>query len=86
VGSRVSFITHEPATLHRRFGRFEDSSDGRRVAGTSLDGSVYVAITCVGRANERAVAVVLGIGQNPAFVRQVVESSADQVRTAGVAD
>ena len=57
------------------------------VSGTSLDGKVYVAITCVGRgAGQRAVAFIAGVGEDSAWVRRVVQDSAEQVRTAGVPD
>ena len=57
------------------------------VAGTSLDGKVYVAITCVGRgANQRAVAFIAGTGDDFAQVRQQVQAVAEEVRTAGVPD
>jgi hypothetical protein len=57
------------------------------VSGTSLDGKVYVAITCVGRgADQRAVAFIAGVGEDAAWVRQVVKATAEEVRTAGVPD
>jgi hypothetical protein len=54
------------------------------VSGTSIDGKVYVAITCVGRQGERAVAIIAGVGDDSAWVKRVVEETAEQVRTSGV--
>ena len=57
------------------------------VAGSSLDGAAYIAITCVDRGpNQRAVAFVAGVGHDPAAVRRYVEATAEQVRTAGAPD
>src|SRR4051794_28711953 len=53
------------------------------VAGTSLDGQIYVAITCVARGvTLRAVAFIAGVGADLAAVRNQVQSTAEQVRTA----
>lgn len=56
------------------------------VSGISIDGKVYVAITCVGRAGERAVAIIAGVGDDPSSVTRVVEETAEQVRTSAVPD
>jgi|GEM_PF-2971368 len=54
------------------------------VSGTSLDEKVYVAITCVERGgNQRAVAIIAGVGDDPSAVRPVVDNTAEQVRTSG---
>ncbi len=54
------------------------------VSGYSIDRKVYVAITCVARNGERAIAIVAGVGEDSGWVKQVVEATADEVRTAGV--
>lgn len=52
------------------------------VAGTSIDGSVYVSITCIPReGNERAVMMIMGVGDNFEFTKSIVNSTADTVRT-----
>lgn len=52
------------------------------VTGSSLDGSVYVSITCIPRGdNERAIMMIMGVGDNFAFTKTIVESTADAVRT-----
>lgn len=56
------------------------------VSGTSLDQKIYVAITCVERPGLRAVAFIAGAGEDLAAVRTQVQSTAEQVRTAGVPD
>ncbi len=55
------------------------------VSGTSLDGKVYVAITCVERgADLRAVAIIAGVGDDVSAVRPVVDNTAEAVRTSGI--
>ena len=57
------------------------------VNGTSLDGRVYVAITCVQRnGGERAIMIIAGVGDDSAWVSRMVDETAEQVRTAGVPD
>ena len=57
------------------------------VNGTSIDGKVYVAITCVQRnGGARAIMVVAGVGDDAGWVSRVVNETAEQVRTAGVPD
>jgi hypothetical protein len=56
------------------------------VTGTSIDEKVYVAITCVQRNGERAIMVVMGVGDDSAWVSRVVNETAEQVRTSGVPD
>ncbi|PLZ87645.1 hypothetical protein CEN44_17025 [Fischerella muscicola CCMEE 5323] len=54
------------------------------VSGTSLDEKVYVAITCVERgADQRAVAIIAGVGDDVSAVRPVVDNTAEAVRTSG---
>jgi hypothetical protein len=56
------------------------------VTGTSIDGKVYIAITCVGRRGERAIAIIAGVGDDANWVRRMVDETAEQVRTSGVPD
>lgn len=56
------------------------------VNATSTDEKVYVAITCVQRKGERAIMIIAGVGAAAAWVRRVVDDTAEQVRTAGVPD
>lgn len=56
------------------------------VNGTSLDRKVYIAITCVQRNGERAIMIIAGVGDDAAWVSRMVNETAEQVRTAGVAD
>jgi hypothetical protein len=56
------------------------------VTGTSIDGKVYVAITCVQRNGERAIMIIAGVGDDSAWVSRVVNETAENVRTAGVPD
>lgn len=57
------------------------------VAGTSIDQKVYVAIMCVERGpNQRAVAIIAGVGDDINWVRQVVKNTAEEVRTSGAPD
>jgi hypothetical protein len=53
------------------------------VTGTSIDGkAVYVSITCIPRGgNQRAIMMIMGVGDNFAFTKGVVDSTADTVRT-----
>jgi hypothetical protein len=54
------------------------------ISGFSIDEQVYVAITCVERgADQRAVAVIAGVGDDINWVRQVVQNTAELVRTSG---
>lgn len=54
------------------------------VTGTSIDGKVYVAITGVERgSNQRAVAIIMGVGDDLNWVRSVVKGTAEEVRTSG---
>ena len=56
-------------------------------SGTSTDGRVYVAVTCVERgANQRAIAIIAGVGDDFNWVKQVAESTAEAVRTSGPPD
>jgi hypothetical protein len=56
------------------------------VTGFSIDGKVYVAITCVQRSGERAIMIVMGVGDDGNWVRRMVDETAEQVRTSGVPD
>jgi hypothetical protein len=54
------------------------------VSGTSIDGKVYVAIMGVERgSSQRAVAIIAGVGDDRNWVRQIVQSTAEEVRTSG---
>ena len=71
----------------RTNGLYNPRVSADEVAGYSVDGQIYVAITCVERgATARAVAVIAGVGADLAAVRRQVEFTAEQVRTAGVPD
>jgi hypothetical protein len=57
------------------------------VNGTSIDGRVYLAITCVQRnGGDRAIMIIAGVGDDSAWVSRMVDETAEQVRTAGVPD
>ena len=57
------------------------------VTGTSIDGKVYVAVTCVERgADQRAIAIIAGVGDDSNWVNQVMQNTAEAVRTSGVPD
>jgi hypothetical protein len=56
------------------------------VNGTSIDGKVYVAITCVQRNGERAIMIIAGVGDDSNWVRRMVDETAETVRTSGVPD
>jgi hypothetical protein len=57
------------------------------VSGFSIDQQVYFAITCVERgSDQRAVAIIAGVGDDINWVRQVVQNTTEVVRTSGVPD
>jgi hypothetical protein len=58
----------------------------QEVAGFYYTRDVYVAITCVERPGERAIAIIMGVADNArsAWAKSVVEDIAEGVRTAGV--
>ena len=60
------------------------------VTGYSVDGSVYVAVTCVERGGQaihpplRAMAIVMGVSaSNSKFAKGLIEDIANEVRTTG---